>query len=550
MGAFKTWKMYGAGVRVDSLISQARQDEIQRHNEEVRQNREILKTITEAVLYLSRQELAFRGHDESEDSLSRGNYRELLESFAKFDSVFERRLHGRLAESERGGVGGGRFTGVSPEIQNDLINCLDSIIEDEIFKEINNDCTFMSVQVDETSDVSTKEQVSMIAHLDKGSEIVERQLGFVDVSSNRNAAAITQVIKDKLSQHSGIKDKLIMQTYDGAAVMSGHINGVQVQVHQEYRFAHFVHCAAHRLNLVLCQSASSISPIKIFFVNVGAFSTFTSNAPKRKAFLTSHKIEFPNPGDTRWYYRARVINVLHKNYENLLEIFEGVVEQPVGWDDETLDKTFVSSLRSDEAFDEFYQEAVDKVGPPVSRADTKHNYKQLYFEILDSIVGMLNEHFQDMERFGFLDLVNPKVFATWGGVVPPERIDLLKQTYGPLFDVPMLENQLSFIYRDKDFHKETSDELLKYIFKFNLQSSIPEAVKLLKMNGVLSIASASVERSFSCLKRVKGYLRNTMGQGQLSSLCRISIHKDIVKLKEDANVLHEEVIKKFVEKPR
>ena len=67
--------------------------------------------------------------------MSRGNYRELLESFAKFDSVFERRLHGRLAESERGGVGGGGFTGVSPEIQNDLINCLDSIIEDEIFKE-------------------------------------------------------------------------------------------------------------------------------------------------------------------------------------------------------------------------------------------------------------------------------------------------------------------------------------------------------------------------------------------------------------------------------
>jgi hypothetical protein len=331
MGAFKTWKMYGAGVRVDSLISQARRDEIQRHNEDVRQNREILKTITEAVLYSSRQELAFRGHDESEDSLSRGNYRELLESFAKFDSVFKRRLHCR-----GGGVGGGVFTGVSPEIQNDLINCLDSIIEDEIFKEIN-DCNFMSVQVDETSDVSTKEQVSMLSRLDKGSEIVERQLGFVDASSNRNAA-ITQVIKDKLSQHYGIKENLIMQTYDGAAVISGHINGVQVQVRQEYPFAYFVHCAAHRLNLVLCQSASSISSIKIFFVNLGAFSTFTSNAPKRKAFLTSHKIEFPNPDDTRWYCRARVINVLHINYEDLLEIFEGVVDQPLGWDDETLDK--------------------------------------------------------------------------------------------------------------------------------------------------------------------------------------------------------------------
>ncbi|CAB3981169.1 zinc finger MYM-type 1-like [Paramuricea clavata] len=514
LAAFIMWKTYGANVRVDSLLSQARRDEIQRHNEE---------------------ELAFRGHDESEDSLNKDNYRELLESFAKFDSVFERRLHGRLAESERGG--GGRFTGVSPEIQSDLINCLDSVIDDEILKQIN-DCTFMSVQVDEASDVSTKEQVSMIVRLDKDNEIVERQLGLVDARMNRNAAAISQVVKDKLGQYSNIKEKLIMQTHDGASVMSGHINGVQT----------------------------------LYFGS--AFSTFTSNAPRRKAFLTSHNLEFPNPGDTRWYYRARVINVLYKNYEKLLEVFDEVTDQPDGWDDESLDKileqssilysvlqntgtdfsygisrierfkNFVSALRTDEDFDKFYQEAVDKDGQPVSRADKKHNYKQLYFEIIDSIAGMLSERFQDMKRFEFLDLVNPK-------------------------------SQRTFIYNDKDFHKEASNEVLKYIFQFNLQSSLPEAVKLLKilevlkyifqfnlqsslpeavkllkMNGVLALSSASVERSFSCLKRVKGYLRNRMGQARLSSLCRISIHKDIIKLKEDTNVLHDEVVKKFVEKPR
>jgi hypothetical protein len=70
------------------------------------------------------------------------------------------------------------------------------------------------------------------------------------------------------------------------------------------------------------------------------------------------------------------------------------------------------------------------------------------------------------------------------------------------------------------------------------------------MNGVMSVTSASVERSFSCLKRVKSYLRNTMSQGRLSSLCRISIHKDILSEKEDAGTLHEEVVKRFVEKPR
>ena len=84
LSAFKTWKTYGANVRVDSLLSQARRDEIQRHNDEVMQNCEILRTVTEAVLYLSKQELAFRGHDESEDSLNKGNYRELLGSFVLY----------------------------------------------------------------------------------------------------------------------------------------------------------------------------------------------------------------------------------------------------------------------------------------------------------------------------------------------------------------------------------------------------------------------------------------------------------------------------------
>ncbi len=38
------------------------------------------------------------------------------------------------------------------------------------------------------------------------------------------------VIKGKLIQHENIKDKLIEQTYDGASVMSDHLNGVQAQV--------------------------------------------------------------------------------------------------------------------------------------------------------------------------------------------------------------------------------------------------------------------------------------------------------------------------------
>ena len=166
-----------------SIFSRARREEVQRHNEQVRQNRETLKTISEAVLFLSKQELAFRGHDESNDGLNKGNYWELLECFAKFDSVFERRLHRELTEDER--VHSGVFTGTSSEVQNDLIECIDSVIQDQIDKEIEN-CRFLNIQVDETTDVSTKEQLSVIIRLDKEDEIVERFLKLFDVSSDRS----------------------------------------------------------------------------------------------------------------------------------------------------------------------------------------------------------------------------------------------------------------------------------------------------------------------------------------------------------------------------
>ena len=87
------------------------------------------------MLYLSKQELSFRGHDESSVSLNKGkNYRELLELIAKFDPQFERRLHGRLEDSQRGAEGGGTFTGVSSDIQNDIIESIDLVIQDEIDK--------------------------------------------------------------------------------------------------------------------------------------------------------------------------------------------------------------------------------------------------------------------------------------------------------------------------------------------------------------------------------------------------------------------------------
>ncbi|CAB3985470.1 zinc finger MYM-type 1-like [Paramuricea clavata] len=234
--------------------------------------------------------------------------------------------------------------------------------------------------------------------------------------------------------------------------MSGHIGGVQTLMRQQYPFAYFVHYAAHRLNLVLSQAVSSISPVKVFFASVGYFSTFSTSSPHRKAFFMANNIEIPSPGETRWYYRARTIDVIFKNYQHLHGILKKVNDNPFGLDDDSIKflsnpayfmqfcrggrptstmacvKSFLGSIRNDVEFDMNYQKAVDKAGSPVTRIDLNVNYKQLYFQVLDTIVGMLNERFKDIQSFGFLDLVNPKLFRNWGGKVPSDKIDLLKES--------------------------------------------------------------------------------------------------------------------------
>ena len=72
MESYKIWKTFDLHERVDIQLSRARREDLNRHNEEVRQNKEMPKTIIEVALYLSKQELAFRGNDESNTSLNSG----------------------------------------------------------------------------------------------------------------------------------------------------------------------------------------------------------------------------------------------------------------------------------------------------------------------------------------------------------------------------------------------------------------------------------------------------------------------------------------------
>lgn len=66
----------------------------------------------------------------------------------------------------------------------------------------------------------------------------------------------------------------------------------------------------------------------------------------------------------------------------------------------------------------------------------------------------------------------------------------------------------------------------------------PNIYIILKLCATLPVDVATAERSFSTLKRIKTYLRNSTGEHRLNGLASLSIHRDI-------EVSVHEVISKF-----
>ncbi|KAJ4430482.1 hypothetical protein ANN_22698 [Periplaneta americana] len=131
-------------LRIEHALSEAARFSSLKHNEMVSRNRRYLGRLIQVICFLGKQELTFRGHDESDQSENKGNYLEILDILAQEEQFVREKL-----ESLSG------FKGTSSEIQNELIECATLVVKEKIQKELDL-AEFVSVQTDETLDVSCK----------------------------------------------------------------------------------------------------------------------------------------------------------------------------------------------------------------------------------------------------------------------------------------------------------------------------------------------------------------------------------------------------------
>lgn len=585
-------KTFGKDTLPDHVNEATRQAKIQ-HNIQVRKNREVLKKLVDAVLFLANQELAFRGHDETESSLNQGNYLETLKLIAKYDAELNEHLNSNKV-----------FKGTSSHIQNDIIAAVANVLLKAMDSELR-ESTFISLLLDEATDVSKHSQLSTVLRYCSNGKVRERFRGFTDVSKDRSAKAIF-VHVEKTVDTCEIGDKLVAQGYDGAAVMSGETGGLQTLVRLKYEYALYIHCIAHRLNLVLSQVSKTIPDCANFFETLSGFAAFFSHSTKRNEFLLDIvQRRFPQICPTRWCFKSQLNDTVKNARDPLTKLFKEIFtnKHPNGseWSasDKVMAKGFHTYLKEfkfnflletfnvlftqtdtlyaflqkkgldisqciekldetikfiqksrEEGFEFRYKEALKVAGDAKTRRiqDPVQHYRALYNEIHDVILMNLKEKFQNLENLVFLSLLDHKNFSSYNiitGKFPEAAANSLKTSYGKFFNHQQLKSELATVYSCPVFQKLSVEKIYNLLCT-TLDGTFTEVKKLCELILTLPSTTVSVERTFSALKRILTYLRNTMGQERLSNLALLAIERELLHEIKSQPEFYDLVIEEFI----
>ena len=136
--------------------------------------------------------------------------------------------------------------------QNEIIHFLANEVRSMIEKELH-EAKYFTVLVDETKDISKREQLSIAFRYVCNGKTIERFSRYT-LASSLNARSLTEYITAKMLELDLDPRYLVSQCYNGASVMSGCNSAVQALIREKYPQA-------------ICDLASENRPYDIFNPN-------------------------------------------------------------------------------------------------------------------------------------------------------------------------------------------------------------------------------------------------------------------------------------------
>ena len=169
--------------------------------------------------------------------------------------------------------------------------------------------------------------------MEKDFNIEELFFGFyaTEITSRET---IFSIMKDVLIRMQFSIHQCRGQSYDGAANMSGFVNGLRKRVQEIEKRAVYVHCRAHKLNLAVQDAMSSSKEIRDVMALILDLIAFIRGSPKRLAWFAHFQNDDTGAErkslrpfcPTRWTMRLVSLQAITSNYSAILHWLQEVDE--------------------------------------------------------------------------------------------------------------------------------------------------------------------------------------------------------------------------------
>lgn len=286
-------------------------------------NTNVLITIIRIVLLLARQSISFRSHRDSvasflSDSTSnKGNFLALVEEI----SLYSPDLSKHLKDNKQNAVY------LSPITQNDVLDSIKSVLLRCLLAPLVKS-TYFAIIADEVMERFSARSVLSIClrfcDLDQCT-VEEKFLSFTELEGLSGAEIGTEIIRVIDSDLELNIENCRAQCYDGAAAMRSENIGAQRIVREKSSRALHVHCALHRLNLVVVK-ACKIPLVRNIMDTLTDLHYFFENSPKRQRYFETKckedNVKFrkiKNMCKTRWVERIEA-------FEDVVTLMNVVLE--------------------------------------------------------------------------------------------------------------------------------------------------------------------------------------------------------------------------------
>ncbi|XP_013381238.1 52 kDa repressor of the inhibitor of the protein kinase [Lingula anatina] len=449
---------------------------------------------------------------------------------------------------------------------------------------------YFSILADETADVSNTEQVSLsLRYVDSTFQVQEKFVTFASTEST-TGEALAGLVKSTIMDLGLDLENLVGQGYDGAGNMSGKVKGVQARIQQEYPMAQYVHCKSHNLNLAIGHSCNILPIRNLYTTVGEALFFITASPKRLSVYRsygddTSTRLQ--NFCPTRWSQREESLGTLIGRFgqvqDTLMELekdkdiktsttaaglframdsFEFVAPLFIAHrllrytvplckllqltdcdlvqasSQATRLRDLYQEKRDNSFFDEVWGEMVEFAAQhDIEVSVPRRAARQIHRN--NAPAASPKDHWRVNAFLPFADHVISEISTRLCTSFPR----LLAQSLIPQRLSNLTDEEWTQIKTEYglvlDYNADIELELWRQavntgdITGVDLEDAVkasyglfPNIHRILKILLTMPVSTATAERSFSAMRRLKTYLRSTMSDKRLSSLGLLHVHRE------------------------